>query len=159
MYEACGRIVNPIYGSVAMFSSGKWHLCQEAVEAILNGRPIALSLSDDSKNPRPGSAHKALCYDIRHVSNRRKSSRRDPFHRSGKHVNTELSALQSSVDEDGDEHWRRLSREPVRGKENPGNSEIASDSMRYLATEGQKEIELKLKLGWHMADSLFLGSS
>ncbi|XP_078428486.1 LOB domain-containing protein 40-like [Wolffia australiana] len=108
LYEACGRIVNPIYGSVGLFSSGRWHLCQEAVEAILSGRPIARSVSDDGKNPSPGSAHKALCYDVRHVSDRSKSSRRGRFDRSGKHVNgtastvdTELSVLQSSVDEDG----------------------------------------------------------
>ncbi|XP_020088069.1 LOW QUALITY PROTEIN: LOB domain-containing protein 41-like [Ananas comosus] len=31
LYEACGRILNPIYGSVGLLWSGSWQLCQEAV--------------------------------------------------------------------------------------------------------------------------------
>ena len=46
LYEACGRLINPIYGSVGLLWSGKWQLCQEAVEAILRGDPISLVRGD-----------------------------------------------------------------------------------------------------------------
>ncbi|GMN38559.1 hypothetical protein TIFTF001_007795 [Ficus carica] len=40
LYEACGRIVNPIYGSVGLLLSREWVKCQAAVEAVLAGMPI-----------------------------------------------------------------------------------------------------------------------
>lgn len=40
LYEACGRIVNPIYGAVGLLWSGNWAKCQGAVEAVLAGSPI-----------------------------------------------------------------------------------------------------------------------
>ncbi|XP_047313256.1 LOB domain-containing protein 40 [Impatiens glandulifera] len=65
LYEACGRIVNPIYGSVGLLWSGNWALCQTAVEAVLEGVPITqfASESDEANNGPPLKA-----YDIRHVS-------------------------------------------------------------------------------------------
>ncbi|ONK66368.1 uncharacterized protein A4U43_C06F7040 [Asparagus officinalis] len=54
MYEACGRIVNPIQGSVGLLSSGNWHVCEAAVESVLKGSPI-------TTNPN------FRTYDIRHV--------------------------------------------------------------------------------------------
>ncbi|KAH9722682.1 LOB domain-containing protein 41 [Citrus sinensis] len=55
---ACGRIVNPIYGSVGLMWSGRWHLCQAAVEAVFRGEPVT-----------PLSSESALqAGDIRHVS-------------------------------------------------------------------------------------------
>ncbi|XP_076940202.1 LOB domain-containing protein 41-like [Bidens hawaiensis] len=62
LYEACGRIVNPIYGSVGLLWSCRWQLCQNAVEAVLNGSPIVQVTSDAADGP-PLKA-----YDIRHVS-------------------------------------------------------------------------------------------
>ncbi|OAY73113.1 LOB domain-containing protein 41 [Ananas comosus] len=40
LYEACGRIANPIYGSVGLLWSGNWQVCQSAVEAVLKGAPV-----------------------------------------------------------------------------------------------------------------------
>lgn len=60
LFEACGRIVNPIHGSLGLMCSGSWQLCQAAVEAVLKGKPIT-SISSDSE-----SAFRAC--DIRHVS-------------------------------------------------------------------------------------------
>lgn len=65
LYEACGRIVNPIYGSVGLLWSGSWQLCQAAVEAVLKGAPITPITSEAATNGR-GPPLKA--YDIRHVS-------------------------------------------------------------------------------------------
>lgn len=65
LYEACGRIVNPIYGSVGLLWSGSWHLCQAAVEAVLKGSPITPIASEAAASTH-GPPLKA--YDIRHVS-------------------------------------------------------------------------------------------
>ncbi|KAL9297524.1 hypothetical protein ACSQ67_023420 [Phaseolus vulgaris] len=65
LYEACGRIVNPIYGSVGLLWSGSWQLCQAAVENVLRGAPITPITSEAAASGR-GPPLKA--YDIRHVS-------------------------------------------------------------------------------------------
>ncbi|XP_020217488.1 LOB domain-containing protein 41 [Cajanus cajan] len=65
LYEACGRIVNPIYGSVGLLWSGSWQLCQAAVEAVLKGEPITPITSEAAAN---GQAPPLKPYDIRHVS-------------------------------------------------------------------------------------------
>ncbi|XP_077242263.1 LOB domain-containing protein 41-like [Tasmannia lanceolata] len=64
LYEACGRIVNPIYGSVGLLWSGSWQLCQAAVEAVLKGAPIMQVPSETASNTGPP----LKAYDVRHVS-------------------------------------------------------------------------------------------
>ena len=71
LYEACGRIVNPIYGSTGLLWSGSWQLCQAAVEAVLKGLPITQVSSD--------SAFKAC--DIRHVSKEEIQRPSDQLHK------------------------------------------------------------------------------
>ncbi|GAB4827872.1 hypothetical protein Ancab_034756 [Ancistrocladus abbreviatus] len=70
LYEACGRIVNPIYGSVGLLWSGSWQLCQDAVDAVLNGSPITTIASDDAT----ANAPPIKGYDIRHVTKDEKSA-------------------------------------------------------------------------------------
>ncbi|KAH0464021.1 hypothetical protein IEQ34_006807 [Dendrobium chrysotoxum] len=65
LYEACGRIVNPIYGSVGLLWSGSWQLCQSAVESVLRGSPI-VSISSEAAESSPAPPLKG--YDIRHAS-------------------------------------------------------------------------------------------
>ncbi|CAK9147722.1 unnamed protein product [Ilex paraguariensis] len=65
LYEACGRIVNPIYGSAGLLWSGNWQLCHAAVEAVLKGAPI-VQVSSDSAVSSMSPPLKAC--DIRHVS-------------------------------------------------------------------------------------------
>ncbi|KAK9277954.1 hypothetical protein L1049_027511 [Liquidambar formosana] len=64
LYEACGRIVNPIFGSAGLLCSGSWHLCQAAVEAVLNGAPI-MKIPSESAVSSMSPPLKAC--DIRHV--------------------------------------------------------------------------------------------
>ncbi|XP_057739146.1 LOB domain-containing protein 40-like [Arachis stenosperma] len=71
LYEACGRIVNPIYGSVGLLWSGSWQLCQAAVEAVLKGMPITPINSELAESGR-GPTFKA--HDIRHVSKPHKNT-------------------------------------------------------------------------------------
>ncbi|KAF9674097.1 hypothetical protein SADUNF_Sadunf10G0092300 [Salix dunnii] len=67
LYEACGRIVNPVYGSVGMLWSGNWAECQAAVDAVLKGLPI-VSIPSSSDIPAPHLISSLNTHDIRHVS-------------------------------------------------------------------------------------------
>ncbi|KVI02798.1 LOB domain-containing protein 41-like [Cynara cardunculus var. scolymus] len=78
LYEACGRIVNPIYGSVGLLWSGRWQLCQNAVEAVLNGSPI-VQVASDTEETNNGPPLKA--YDIRHISKDENSGGSNELHR------------------------------------------------------------------------------
>ncbi|XP_023006009.1 LOB domain-containing protein 41-like [Cucurbita maxima] len=71
LFEACGRIVNPIYGSAGLLWSGSWQLCQDAVEAVLKGAPI-LPVSSESAASHMGPPLKGC--DIRHVSRQQGSA-------------------------------------------------------------------------------------
>ncbi|PKI75623.1 LOB domain-containing protein 40 [Punica granatum] len=78
LYEACGRIVNPIYGSVGLLWSGSWQLCQAAVEAVLKGAPIT-PITSEAAVTSEGPPLKA--YDIRHVSKDENSAASNDLHR------------------------------------------------------------------------------
>ncbi|XP_074586674.1 LOB domain-containing protein 42-like [Curcuma longa] len=65
LYEACGRIVNPIYGSVGLLWSCNWQACQAAVDAVLRGAPV-VPIPTETAASAPAPPLKA--YDIRHVS-------------------------------------------------------------------------------------------
>ncbi|KAK6150974.1 hypothetical protein DH2020_015906 [Rehmannia glutinosa] len=78
LYEACGRIVNPIYGSVGLLWSGSWQLCQNAVEAVLRGAPIT-QIATDADETKNGPPLKA--YDIRHVNKEDNVSGSNDLHR------------------------------------------------------------------------------
>ncbi|XP_050374447.1 LOB domain-containing protein 42-like [Argentina anserina] len=67
LYEACGRIVNPTFGSVGLLSSGNWAQCQAAVDAVLAGSPIVeTNVPVPHLNPNPVPPVNSC--DIRHVS-------------------------------------------------------------------------------------------
>lgn len=55
LYEACGRIVNPIFGSVGLIWSGNWHICQTAVESVLKGYPLQPLNSQEIGSPPPAA--------------------------------------------------------------------------------------------------------
>lgn len=78
--EACGRIVNPIYGSAGLYCSGNWRLCEAAVEAVLSGSPI-VQVSSDSAASTMSPPLKAC--DIRHVAAKEKVKSRGRFKRAG----------------------------------------------------------------------------
>ncbi|MCD7457899.1 LOB domain-containing protein 41 [Datura stramonium] len=79
LYEACGRIVNPIYGSVGLLWSGNWQLCQNAVEAVLKGSPITPIASEIAVNNN-GPPLK-LPYDIRHINRDENATKSSDLHR------------------------------------------------------------------------------
>ncbi|CAN4083209.1 unnamed protein product [Withania somnifera] len=79
LYEACGRIVNPIYGSVGLLWSGNWQLCQNAVEAVLSGTPITPIASEIAVNNNGPPLR--LSYDIRHINKDESSTKPNDLHR------------------------------------------------------------------------------
>ncbi|KAH1122898.1 hypothetical protein J1N35_006058 [Gossypium stocksii] len=64
LYEACGRVVNPVYGSVGMLWSRSWVECQAAVDAVLKGSQITETSSESLAQQ---SISPLKTYDIRHV--------------------------------------------------------------------------------------------
>lgn len=79
LYEACGRIVNPVEGSVGLMCSGDWPRCQAAVEAVLQGR-------DSAPRSKDSSAH-----SVRRVRPRNR------FKRSAVHGRTRFDSLAELV--------------------------------------------------------------
>ncbi|WVZ72096.1 hypothetical protein U9M48_020609 [Paspalum notatum var. saurae] len=69
LYEACGRMLNPVYGSVGLLWSGNWQLCQSAVESVLRGMPIA------QPPPAATAVPPLRSCDIRHVARRAEDGR------------------------------------------------------------------------------------
>jgi len=56
LYESCGRMVNPIYGSLGLLCSGDWAECQARVETILRGSFRAVPQGDKASRLRPVEA-------------------------------------------------------------------------------------------------------
>ncbi|KAJ1436219.1 Lateral organ boundary [Sesbania bispinosa] len=68
LYEACGRLVNPTYGSLGLFWTGEWAQCEAAVNAVLTGSKINDITSSDWQASRTLGGDRVLPYcDIRHV--------------------------------------------------------------------------------------------
>ncbi|CAI9766927.1 unnamed protein product [Fraxinus pennsylvanica] len=175
LYEACGRIVNPIYGSVGLLWSGNWQLCQKAVEAILRGDPITQIPADHAAENKNGPPLNA--YDIRHVNKEEIISGSNDLHRvrtrgrykrSGVRANTKSTwAAGSGEESDHKEVNRSLSHEsslsqqreaaePVVQSESLVSGETAeadllgradSESGRNDDELSEMELELELTLG------------
>lgn len=144
LYEACGRIVNPIYGSVGLLWSGSWELCQAAVEAVLKGEPIKPIASETAENGQ-GPPFKA--YDIRHVakddnleeteqvrtwSRLRRTMKPRPMKEAGssKEVNRSKSIVEAGLDE----------------KVNPNRSE---SSLSQLGKETESGVSVETSILFH----------
>ncbi|CAK8533228.1 unnamed protein product [Lathyrus sativus] len=154
LYEACGRIVNPVYGSVGLLWSGSWQLCQAAVEAVLRGEPITPIVSESASGP-PLKA-----YDIRHVSKEGNNSEetqrvktRSRFRRAVKPVLgketgkvEEANRSESLLSEPGKDNESGVSVETsILFHEEPESEAKVSDR----AEEGvSDEVGLELRLGF-----------
>ncbi|EOA22104.1 hypothetical protein CARUB_v10002654mg [Capsella rubella] len=122
--EACGRVVNPIYGSVGLLWSGSWQLCQAAVDAVLKGEAITPIATDTAAN---GQGPPIKVYDIRHISKK------------------ENAAANGSS-----RHRKRYKTRRVKAKQEEKANEASHDSSLSHQSEDETAnfpIELELKLG------------
>uniref|UniRef100_A0A1J3I5B1 LOB domain-containing protein 41 n=1 Tax=Noccaea caerulescens TaxID=107243 RepID=A0A1J3I5B1_NOCCA len=94
LHEACGRIVNPIYGSVGLLWSGNWQLCQAAVEAVMKGEPITEIATDAATS---GQGPPLKMYDIRHISKDDNSAAKDTVTTDVKRVKARRAKRMSAV--------------------------------------------------------------
>ncbi|KAL8241894.1 hypothetical protein R6Q59_012196 [Mikania micrantha] len=67
LHEACGRIINPTYGSVGLMWSGNWELCQAAVDSVLQGSTLMQLTTGDHNHDAAHFMPLEGC-DIRHLS-------------------------------------------------------------------------------------------
>ncbi|KAI4350908.1 hypothetical protein L6164_005312 [Bauhinia variegata] len=168
LYEACGRIVNPIFGSAGLLTSGSWHLCQAAVEAVLRGVPIKQVSSDSALD---GVSPLLKACDIRHVAKKgnscavdqlHKVKSRSKFKRKGEkpksHVQVESVAeltVQSENELDGSvSHDSGLSEHWSQGGSVNGEADSSSvETVEALLGNGDRRnedgsLDLELTLGW-----------
>ncbi|EYU38927.1 hypothetical protein MIMGU_mgv1a022644mg [Erythranthe guttata] len=85
LYEACGRIIDPVHGSLGLMCSGNWPRCQAAVESVLQGAPLMMKVPGASDGEESASAAEPIfplrgC-DIRHLSKDSSSSAAASLHR------------------------------------------------------------------------------
>ncbi|KAL1211400.1 LOB domain-containing protein 41 [Cardamine amara subsp. amara] len=161
LHEACGRIVNPIYGSVGLLWSGNWQLCQAAVEAVLNGEPITEIATDAATK---GQGPPLKMYDIRHISKDENSAAaaatgstdlKRPKTRRAKRVSavakpTESEGKSGSGDASHDSSLSHQS-EILAAHEGESKESESTDSEVLAfsppAVQGSDEIKLDLTLG------------
>ncbi|THG16530.1 hypothetical protein TEA_011766 [Camellia sinensis var. sinensis] len=169
LYEACGRIVNPIYGAAGLLWSGNWHLCHAAVEAVLHGSPI-VQLSPDSELSTMSPPLKAC--DIRHVSKDESSAASRDLHKVKCRSRFKRAAgkpkveVEPSVDEAAQVMWSWSNKKEsashdsvVSHQEEPpshGGESGDGDSMSVETVEASlaavkpdcSDVELELTLGF-----------
>ncbi|XP_020212783.1 LOB domain-containing protein 41 [Cajanus cajan] len=148
LYEACGRMVNPIFGSTGLLSSGNWHLCEEAVKAVLSGAPI-------QQAPLDGAASLQLeACDIRHVAKGDKSCGSDGLHKVKSRTSKfKRRALKPTVDSAVAELARSelngsVSRESGSGVTRTSEADSGSVGSVGPVRAADGEMELELTLGW-----------
>ncbi|XP_075510536.1 LOW QUALITY PROTEIN: LOB domain-containing protein 41-like [Primulina tabacum] len=134
LYEACGRIVNPIYGSVGLIWSGSWQLCENAVAAVLNGAPIT-RMATEAAETKSGPPLKL--YDIRHVNKEENSMSgfgelhrvraRGRFKRvgKGKKIRVSVASVDESVNR-SPSHESSLSHQSQAAEANVERGSLAS---------------------------------
>ncbi|XP_073142964.1 LOB domain-containing protein 41-like [Henckelia pumila] len=129
LYDACGRIVNPIDGSAGLLWSGSWQLCEDAVGAVLRGAPITGHAAETKDRP---------AFDIRHVNreDQDRFPRSSDLHRvktRRRFKNSGRRTKQSTVELEG---W--ASDEP----EHSAGAEPSADTVEC----GEMELDLTLGL-------------
>ncbi|GAB4828838.1 LOB domain-containing protein 42 [Ancistrocladus abbreviatus] len=158
LYEACGRVVDPVNGSVGLMWSGQWHLCQAAVDAVLKGLPIMQPPPLDNHPTAPHLIVPQLkLSDINHVSSEnlaptsgldsQKVTTRSGFKRvkskpaaAGSEPNGTDEWTGHVEDEEDDEDESMFSVETVKAS-------VAINS-GPIVKMGESEIGLELKLGF-----------
>ncbi|KAG5009391.1 hypothetical protein AAZX31_07G087800 [Glycine max] len=157
LYEACGRIVNPVLGSTGLLSTGNWHLCEAAVKAVLNGAPIeqapldgATSLQLKACNIRHVAKSDKSCGSdtLRKVKSRTTTFKRRAAKSRVESVVAELAESEldghGSMSHDSGSGVTRMSENKIVG----GEADSGSVQSVGPARADGGEMELQLTLGW-----------
>ncbi|XP_051122524.1 LOB domain-containing protein 42-like [Andrographis paniculata] len=70
LYDACGRVINPVFGATGLTWSGNWRWIEGAVDAVLRGAPLLTP----PQPQLPAALQQLACYvpfrgcDIRRIS-------------------------------------------------------------------------------------------
>ncbi|KAL4317763.1 hypothetical protein GQ457_18G021130 [Hibiscus cannabinus] len=149
LYEACGRVVNPVYGSVGMLYSGNWVECQAAVDAVLRGSQITQTSPPppppESFSQQPISPLKT--YDIRHVFKVPNVAEIDKVRTRARFKRSAPKRRADSSSVDGKEDESMFSVETVEGSL-VNRSKKAGLLMKFAnQTEESTDIGLELTLG------------
>ncbi|WCJ21961.1 LOB domain-containing protein 41 [Euphorbia peplus] len=150
LYEACGRIINPVYGSVGLLWTQSWDLCRSAVEAVLRGDQIQTTQASSSEVAIKGC-------EIRHVSkdasslHKVKSKSKRQFKKSA--PKTKLKAepvfelgFNRQADEGSALSWQPSLRSDSGGDRSSVETVEASLAKLDEAADGS-DIDLELTLG------------
>lgn len=137
LYEACGRIVNPIYGSVGLLWSGSWQLCQNAVEAVLKGAPITQIASDQTAADDANNGPPLKAYDIRHISKDENSAGSSELHR----VRTRCRFKRSAAKGKASRIWVGSGEEEESGQEEHNNHSSSHESSLSHQSEAVHAVE------------------
>ncbi|XP_031256239.1 LOB domain-containing protein 42-like [Pistacia vera] len=143
LYEACGRIVDPISGSAGLLWSGKWFQCQAAVDAVLKGKPIKQNSSSSSYSSSISSTTTTTTttissalhqippplkiYDIRHVS-------KEPISSSDLTTTTTTTKTPRMK-----RSWNRRPKAPAATDSTGGRAHPGLDSSIWLTPLGNAE--------------------
>ncbi|XP_059645769.1 LOB domain-containing protein 40-like [Cornus florida] len=100
LYDACGRIINPIYGSLGLLWSGNWHHCKLAVDAVLQGsRIMPLPIEDATAASHPVTPINVS--DMRHIAKEsgelHRTRTRNRFKRSGDRGKDQVDPVRFSI--------------------------------------------------------------
>lgn len=162
MFEACGRIINPIYGSVGLMASGNWQRCQAAVEAVLK---CTSQVPDDVDTMQDPIKLLFQGCNIRHLSRETKtplhrviSSRNRSFKRSGGNKSctdsmaseylSELDDVRFTITGWDDKVFNNdLNREPSH--DSVETVELALVNKQTVKPEPSSGLELELTLSLH----------
>ena len=171
LYEACGRIVNPIYGSVGLLWSGQWQACQAAVEAVLKGDRIVQVSSEAAAAAQATPPLRA--YDIRHVAKdpdaaaaadllrvarggrtrfkRASSSTSKPKGAGAKRASPTPRQESVVVGEHDDDHDRARSHEESAGSHDHGH--VVDDDMEVEEAREEGSEDTEVEAGSHVSQA------
>ncbi|XP_074294065.1 LOB domain-containing protein 41-like [Silene latifolia] len=146
LYEACGRVVDPVYGSVGLLYSGQWHHCQVAVDSVLKGLPVMQLPHGTGVPPQQQPLLPPLqLFDIRHLSlSSGPSQTRTTRHRRTPRVpvsDSERISVNAGVGEGGDEH------DDLGNHSMFSSGETSTDGSVAAGHVGESEPGLELTLG------------
>ncbi|CAJ1932355.1 unnamed protein product [Sphenostylis stenocarpa] len=150
LYEACGRIMNPTFGSVGLFWSGEWAQCQAAVDAVLAGSQIkVMTPSHSQMGETRGTQNASKVFDIRHLS---KDAEMEKVRGEAKKQKRTGKVMKSMADEglvNSATLWNPILRHEPRGLDG-GSEEIVEAvlvSQPKPTTNAGANIDLELTLG------------